>query len=260
MLFNASSSSNSGVIHSDLDQLNFSDSGLGFDLSQFLHEQQNWSFCNNNNNNNSGAGGESDYHYALGQAKTGSNDESNKLIFLNENELQAANFDVSVDCNADGGSDNLVDVDFIDFSLFEGEMLLESLGDLLNEPETEIVSPPPSNMIESVSMCSPQSSVFYSEDSEMSMAFEPCSVTDVSISRLKRGRCGSGGKVNKKESNRAAAIRYRSKKLKERDQLFVECEAYAKRNAEMKKKIDDTLTEISFIKSLLVEALVTSRK
>jgi hypothetical protein len=68
------------------------------------------------------------------------------------------------------------------------------------------------------------------------------------------------GRVDKKESNKAAATRYRNKKLKEREDLFVECEMYAKKNTILKGKIDDLQTEISFIKSLLVEVLIRKTK
>lgn len=66
----------------------------------------------------------------------------------------------------------------------------------------------------------------------------------------------SCGKVEKKESNKAAAIRYRSKKVNEKNQLFVECDLYTKKNVTLKQRIDELQTEISFIKSLLVEALI----
>lgn len=65
-----------------------------------------------------------------------------------------------------------------------------------------------------------------------------------------------GRTIDKKQSNKVAAVKYRNKKLKEREILFAECEEYEKKNAELKRKIEDTQTEISFIKSLLVEALI----
>lgn len=79
----------------------------------------------------------------------------------------------------------------------------------------------------------------------------------VSKEKVKRVR---GSRVDKRESNKAAATRYRNKKLKERDDLFTECDEYAKKNADLKSKIDDIQTEISFIKSLLVEALISKTK
>lgn len=75
--------------------------------------------------------------------------------------------------------------------------------------------------------------------------------------KVKRVR---GSRVDKRESNKAAATRYRNKKLKEREDLFTECDEYAKKNADLKSKIDDIQTEISFIKSLLVEALISKTK
>lgn len=74
--------------------------------------------------------------------------------------------------------------------------------------------------------------------------------------KMSKTRCSGGGKIDKKESNKAAAIRYRSKKIKERNNLFLECDAYANKNATLKQRIDELQTEISFIKSLLVEALI----
>lgn len=62
--------------------------------------------------------------------------------------------------------------------------------------------------------------------------------------------------IDKKESNKAAAERYRFKKLREKEMLFGECELFAKKNADLKRKISDIQSEISFIKSLLVEALI----
>jgi len=67
---------------------------------------------------------------------------------------------------------------------------------------------------------------------------------------------GSIGK-NKKESNKAAANRYRSKKQKEKDDLFTECQLYELKNVDLKKEIEDVQSEINCIKNLLVEALIT---
>jgi len=90
---------------------------------------------------------------------------------------------------------------------------------------------------------------YYSSSAEDS----PAPSLSSTSSKIRRTRART---IDKKESNKAAAIKYRSKKMKEREILFAECEEYAKRNADLKKKIDDTQSEISFIKSLLVEALI----
>lgn len=63
------------------------------------------------------------------------------------------------------------------------------------------------------------------------------------------------GRVNKKESNKVAAVRYRAKKVKEREMLFAQCDLYEQKNLEMKGKISDIELEIGLIKNLLVEAL-----
>jgi len=77
------------------------------------------------------------------------------------------------------------------------------------------------------------------------------------LNKLKRVK---SGRINKRESNKEAANKYRAKKTKERDQLFAECESYAKKNDEMKQKIGDIETEISLIKNLLVQAFLAKNK
>jgi hypothetical protein len=98
----------------------------------------------------------------------------------------------------------------------------------------------------------------YDESSSMtnmSLSYSPASAAvDVGClsSSFKRVR----RTIDKKESNKAAAERYRLKKMREKEMLFSECELYAKKNVDLKRKISDIQTEISFIKSLLVEALI----
>lgn len=103
-----------------------------------------------------------------------------------------------------------------------------------------------------------------SPDSSSMTSF--ASESAVTVSTTSHAKCAKNkeavlsGRVDKKDSNKAAATRYRTKKLKEREELFVECEMYAKKNATLKGKIDDLQTEISFIKSLLVEVLIRKTK
>jgi hypothetical protein len=236
----------------ELEQLNFSDSSLEFDLSSFLLEQQTCA-----PNDAYSEQGEQFIQSAAtpGQAKfiEYEHQTRNEIIIINdENETRAE--------HAGQGEDQL-DVDLIDFSLFDNNMLIMDLNGLLGE-DCSVVSPSmlESNMSDSASgVGSPHSSFFSPDEDETSkMSSTLGSSSCTTISRVSGRR--AGGQVNKKESNRAAAIRYRNKKLKEREELFAECELYAKKNADMRKKIDDTLTEISFIKSLLVEALVTINK
>lgn len=60
----------------------------------------------------------------------------------------------------------------------------------------------------------------------------------------------------KKRSNKEAALRYRQKKLKQKEQLFCERDEYERENQVLKKKIDDIQVEINFVKNILVEMLL----
>lgn len=102
------------------------------------------------------------------------------------------------------------------------------------------------------SVASPSSS-FFNEDSFDSLEENSATESVQAKSYMRRTR---GRNIDKKQSNKAAAIKYRNKKLQEKELLFAECNEYAKKNSELKKKIDEVQTEISFIKSLLVEALI----
>jgi hypothetical protein len=64
---------------------------------------------------------------------------------------------------------------------------------------------------------------------------------------------------NKKQKSKEAVLRYKSKKLQKREELFKECQAYIQKNSDLKRKIEDLRIEISLIKSLLVEALISKR-
>jgi hypothetical protein len=267
----------------ELDQLNFSDTSLEFDLSSFLLEQQQQ--CSGELNEQYFEQDHFSYHQGTTPCQNKgivahNEQQYNELIFLNDNESRGGAesqtteyMETNVAATADADQ---LDIDLIDFSLFESSMLIMDLSGLLGA-DCSVVSPLSSvlesNMSEADSMSgvnsppSPMSS-FFSPDEEDDCSNAAMSSSNMeessssAISRVGAGgrRSGGSGMVNKKESNRAAAIRYRNKKLKERDELFAECERYAKKNADMRKRIDDTLTEISFIKSLLVEALVTINK
>lgn len=62
-----------------------------------------------------------------------------------------------------------------------------------------------------------------------------------------------------KTSNKEAVVKYRSKKQKKKEDLFKECEEYSRKNSELKNKIQDIQSEISLIKTLLVEALMAKK-
>ncbi len=65
---------------------------------------------------------------------------------------------------------------------------------------------------------------------------------------------------DQKIKNKEAVIKYRSKKNQKREELFRECEIFSKKNSELRMKCEDLQTEISLIKSLLVEALLAKNK
>jgi hypothetical protein len=64
---------------------------------------------------------------------------------------------------------------------------------------------------------------------------------------------------DKKESNRLAALKYRSKKVQQRQVLFEECQMYKKRIEEMKSNIEKTLEEISNMKSMLLQKVLMEK-
>ena len=63
-------------------------------------------------------------------------------------------------------------------------------------------------------------------------------------------------KVNKKQNNKEAAIRYRLKKVKEKFNLFATRDSFKNENEDLKKKIEDIQIEINFVKNILVEMLL----
>lgn len=237
------------------------DSGL-LDLNSFLIDQ-NWSLYTNNTttntisekNNDLAAGDCVDVEQTAIFDLNSSNNNS-KLHFLNDD----FNFEMLENAELPTSDEDL------DFNLLNDDVL-ESLNILLENNQeiesfkTELDSATSVNSPQSISPLDTSSSYIFSpshselspigvsefdDDSQQSYS---CTASNsaTSLKRINNKKRGIG-QVNKKESNRTAAIRYRNKKVIERDTLFSECEFFAKKNADMKKKIDDTLTEISFIK------------
>jgi len=134
--------------------------------------------------------------------------------------------------------------DLIGSDLDEFLRYFDSMPDLdLAQP----LSPPSSSDSDS----STSSSDFVDQDSSSSAA-------SPAPSNLKRrsSEDDEDEALDKKEANKKAAIRYRSKKLKEKDVLFEECAMYAQRNEAKKLRIGDLQTEIDLIKNLLMSALM----
>jgi len=146
---------------------------------------------------------------------------------------------------------NRLDFDLLDFNLIQtglnsGQTPSKdtSFMDLLNSPSAEIT------------YCNVNSIEPNTED-DMSMMSSPASsVSEDQLLDKPKIRRTRIRQIDKKESNKMAAIRYRNKKLKEKDHLFTECEEFGQKLKDMRQKVNDTQAEISFIKSLLVEALV----
>ena len=61
--------------------------------------------------------------------------------------------------------------------------------------------------------------------------------------------------LQKKVSNGAGVTKQKSKKLIEREKLFELCDLYAKKNNELRKKIEDQQFEINYIKNILIKAM-----
>ena len=162
----------------------------------------------------------------------------------------------------------------------EFQNLLESIAneatsvvqdDAINSPSAEItctllVTTPVTNMEESsMDFANPSLASVKSLDETTSWSFED-DVSSSPASSKGKGRrvnpsSGSVSKVSKskKESNKAAAERYRNKKQMEKLELFAECERDEKLNKQLKAEIEEVQAELNFIKNLLVEALLSKK-
>lgn len=125
---------------------------------------------------------------------------------------------------------------------------ISSTGGLLFD-DLSLPSPSENSLLDQ-KIVSPVSNNVVPESSESS---GDETVGDSSLKKVRSGR------VNKKESNKMAAGRYRAKKLKERDVLFKECDDFEVKNGHLKEKISNIELEIKCIKNLLVLALNTKK-
>lgn len=162
--------------------------------------------------------------------------------------------------NFSGLINNLFDSDFqkiLDFSFFNDAISTNNLDSASNEKTFDDF-----NLF--LSECKDiglNNVIDLDEKSFQSLSFDTQSFLNKTVGEKKDESILLKRKpFDKRESNKAAAIRYRSKKLKEKDELFRECEYYSKKNELTRKKIDDLQSEISFIKSLLVEALLAKKR
>lgn len=206
---------------------------------------------NNNNNNHSGY-----YHEHLPVL---TND-----CYIQQEEIYDLNLDDSL-------KNVLNEIESIP-SVFLEDIPISNPSSVASIPDQEILSPSPFDLWNNVSVPtdSPTSEVInvgadfwdtfnVPEDSSVSSGESEASSDDTCLASKQLKKVNKSGRVNKRESNKVAAVRYRQKKSKERDQLFQECELYAQKNEHLKEKIADIEEQIGFIKSLLMQALAQKK-
>jgi hypothetical protein len=97
---------------------------------------------------------------------------------------------------------------------------------------------------------------FHSDDDENEKDFKNY-VRDYNMANGGQRAIQQRNDPNKKESNKEAATRYRLKKLSEKERLFQTRMCLENENNEVKRKIEMASTEINYLKSLLVQMLLT---
>ena len=118
-----------------------------------------------------------------------------------------------------------------------------------------------SNHFASGRVASQPTSFYDSIDNEEDMRlFSTCQVTlsfreqaDVNPVSLVENKKKSVARTKKQETNRMAALRYRTRKMQERESLFIECDLCRRKIELIKNKIEQTLIEISSIKTQLLK-------
>lgn len=183
-------------------------------------------------------------HYALveyDQTINFHNELNNEQIFnIDLDDFNFENIDLtsSIDIEIDNSEQSKNET-----SLFNSFDLNDpKLFQFLNE--IDLLSPESDSAYDSFSSSSSPSS-----ESDYCSSSSSTSTNEIQMVKTKKG-------VEKRESNKAAASRYRSKKSKERNELFLQTEIYEKKNSELKEKIKDVETEINSIRSLLIQALL----
>ncbi len=174
-------------------------------------------------------------------------------------------YDQSINFHNELNNEQIFNIDLDDFN-FENIDLTSSIDIEIdnseqNKNETSLLNsfdlndPKLFSFLNEIDLLSPESDSAYdsfSSSSSPSSESDYCisaSTNEIQMVKTKKG-------VEKRESNKAAASRYRSKKSKERNELFLQTEIYEKKNIELKEKIKDVETEINSIRSLLIQALL----
>lgn len=97
---------------------------------------------------------------------------------------------------------------------------------------------------------------FYQSDCILNKSIQTTYFKSKSSNEFKKKLKTTIERVDKKQSNKEAAIRYRQKKMKEKFDLFKTRDGLKSENEDLKKKIEDIQLEISFVKNILVEMLL----
>jgi len=96
----------------------------------------------------------------------------------------------------------------------------------------------------------------FGEDDDFNNDSDTFSIKEIQAAKRSRNS-RSEIEAPKKESNKEAASRYRTKKLSEKDSLFETKQHLEKQNDDVKKKIDHVQTEINYLKNIIVQMLMT---
>jgi hypothetical protein len=187
----------------------------------------------------------------------------NKIMFDSEifSECSATNVNQEAEARPRSDSDSTFSWQDDWASLFGDQIVNSSFLDELQSEASVSLSNCPPVMTNEASAYS-DDSIFYNPEECSSlldsacvslkrksdkMTREPETDSDIELDK-KRAR-----KNEQREINRLAAFRYRHKKMLERKELFIECELYRRKIEQMKKNVEQTLTEISDIKSQMLE-------
>ena len=239
---------------------NFLMDSNSFDLNNFnlTITTANINIDNSNNNSNqiTGVSPGSQYGYFDEYLTFSANDH------FNNNDKEGEIYDLNLD---DSLKNVLHEIESIPSEFLEDFTLSSNPSSVSSLQDQEILSPSSFDLAqETIDMSADLWSNFNVPEIVYGAGTLECdsssSESDLSSDdSFKLKKVNKSGRVNKRESNKVAAVRYRAKKSKERDQLFQECELFAKRNLDLKEKISDIEQQIGFIKNLLMQALANKK-
>lgn len=168
-----------------------------------------------------------------------------KQFSIDWEHLELENFEF-IGMNESNSIEEIENLNLFDLSDFESPSMKENLFDSMNEMSFKDIFTDLADL-EDLNEIIKANKVIEAEQQELTRCQ---AINHKPVKRLDTA----------KQRSKDAVLRYKSKKLQKRDELFSECEAYAEKNASLRKKVDDLQTEISLIKSLLVEALIAKKQ